>query len=133
MMILYLKSFNQGLKHCIVQKLPLQKFLMIFMITDSGESVILVMLDLSSVFDTVDHTILISRLESYVGLGGVVLSWFKSFLTKRRFSVFPPHSEIYLAVCLSHEHLKAQHTYSGYICMPRRSKNVFFSKCLIFN
>jgi len=53
------KSFNQGLKHCIVQKLPLQKFLMIFMITDSGESVILVMLDLSSVFDTVDHTILI--------------------------------------------------------------------------
>jgi len=77
MMILYLKSFNQGLKHCIVQKLPLQKFLMIFMITDSGESVILVMLDLSSAFDTVDHTILISRLESYVGLGGVVLSWFK--------------------------------------------------------
>ncbi len=41
---------------------------------DSRDSVILVMLDLSSAFDTVDHTILISRLESCVGLGGAVLS-----------------------------------------------------------
>lgn len=59
----------------------------ILMITDSGVSVILIMLDLSSAFDTVDHGILISRLESYVGLGGVVLNWFKSFLTNRTFSV----------------------------------------------
>ncbi len=57
------------------------------MATDSGDSVILVMLDLSSAFDTVDHEILISRLESFVGLGGAVLSWFKSFLTNRRFMV----------------------------------------------
>ncbi len=40
------------------------------MANDSGDSVILVMLDLSSAFDTVDHEILISRLESFVGLGG---------------------------------------------------------------
>lgn len=57
------------------------------MATDSGDSVILVMLDLSSAFDTVDHAILISRLESYVGLGGAVLNWFKSFLTNTNFSV----------------------------------------------
>lgn len=59
----------------------------VLMATDSGDSVILVMLDLSSAFDTVDHEILISRLESFVGLGGAVLSWFKSFLTNRRFMV----------------------------------------------
>ncbi len=56
------------------------------MTTDSGASV-LVMLDLSSAFDTVDHEILISRLASHVGLGGMFLNWFKSFLTNRRFVV----------------------------------------------
>lgn len=37
--------------------------------TDSGASVILVMQDLSSALDTVNHEILISRLPSYVSLG----------------------------------------------------------------
>ncbi len=58
------------------------------MTTDSGASAVLVMLVLSSAFHTVDHEILISRLASHVGLGGgVVLNWFKSFLTNRRYVV----------------------------------------------
>lgn len=55
------------------------------MATDSGDSVILVMLDLSSAFDTVDHEILISCLGVSCGSGGV--NWFKSFLTNITFSV----------------------------------------------
>ncbi len=57
----------------------------ILITTDSVASAVLVMLDLSSAFDTVCHEILISRLTSHVGQGG--LNWFKSFLTNRRFVV----------------------------------------------
>ncbi len=48
---------------------------------------ILVLLDLSAVFDTVDHKILISRLEHYAGVRGMALQWFKSYLTNRSFAV----------------------------------------------
>ncbi len=55
--------------------------------TDNGSAVALVLLDLSSAFDMVDHTILISRLENLVGIQDTVLKWFQSFLNNRKFSV----------------------------------------------
>ena len=44
---------------------------------------LLVILDLSSAFDTVDHTILLSRLGTQFGICESSLSWFKSYLSGR--------------------------------------------------
>lgn len=48
---------------------------------------LLALLDLSAAFDTVDHNILIDRLENWVGLTGPVLNWFRTYLTGREYFV----------------------------------------------
>ena len=47
---------------------------------DNGNCVILVLLDLSAAFDTVNHDLFLSRLEKRFGITGTVLNWFKSYL-----------------------------------------------------
>uniref|UniRef100_A0A8C6ML89 Reverse transcriptase domain-containing protein n=1 Tax=Nothobranchius furzeri TaxID=105023 RepID=A0A8C6ML89_NOTFU len=59
----------------------------ILLATDSGDFEVLVQLDLSAAFDTVDHSLLISRLAESVGIRGVALDCFKSYLAERSFCV----------------------------------------------
>uniref|UniRef100_A0A8C6Q3C2 Reverse transcriptase domain-containing protein n=1 Tax=Nothobranchius furzeri TaxID=105023 RepID=A0A8C6Q3C2_NOTFU len=59
----------------------------IILATDSGSHVALVMLDLSAAFDTVDHDILLSRLENLVGIKGSALDWFCSYFDNRSIRV----------------------------------------------
>ena len=45
--------------------------------------IILVVLDLSAAFDTIDHSILCRRLGLSFGIRGLVLAWFQSYLHGR--------------------------------------------------
>ena len=53
------------------------------MAKDKGQVTLLVLVDLTSAFDTVEHEILLDRLRSTVGLRGKVLSWFESYFEGR--------------------------------------------------
>ena len=50
---------------------------------DSGQITLLALFDVSSAFDTVDHSILLQRLSISFGLNGKPLEWLRSFLTVR--------------------------------------------------
>ncbi len=54
---------------------------------DRGSTAVLLMLDLSAAFDTIDHRILLNRLDYSFGIQGTAKKWFSSYLTERTQSV----------------------------------------------
>ena len=50
---------------------------------DKRHCVMLLLLDLSAAFDTVDHDILLTRLHSKYSISDIALEWFRSHLTNR--------------------------------------------------
>ena len=50
---------------------------------DKRVVVLLVLLDLSAAFDTIDHDVLIQRLQNRPGLSGYALQWVRTYLKCR--------------------------------------------------
>ena len=57
------------------------------MTVDLGQISVLCLLDLSADVDTVDHDLLLQRLERQFGLGGRVLQWVRLYLSGRTFRI----------------------------------------------
>ena len=55
--------------------------------TDGKKCVMLVLLDVSAAFDTIDHEVLLLRLEIDIGVCGSAVAWFRSYLSGRTQSV----------------------------------------------
>ena len=51
---------------------------------DMGNPTVLVSLDISAAFDSIDHQSLLNRMENYFGISGCVLNWIKSYLDHRK-------------------------------------------------
>ena len=71
----------------------------ILLAIDRQEEVVLVLLDFSATYDTVEHGIMLTRLASRYGFSDSVLKWFSSYLSNRTHCVkvqealSAPHNE----------------------------------------
>ena len=59
----------------------------ILMGMDKGKVAMLLLLDMSAAFDTIDHEIMLKRLSERCGIKGTALKWFSSYLSNRYQSV----------------------------------------------
>lgn len=92
-----LASFQSAYRSChSTETALLRVFNDILTAIDQQQEVVLVLLDLSSAFDTIDHEVLISRLNTRYGICGTALQWFRSYLTDRS-------QQVAIKDCLSHE------------------------------
>ncbi len=84
----YLDNFSSGFRAHHSTETALIKIINdVHFNTDSGKISVLVLLDLSAAFDNVVYNILLERLENWVGLSGMVLKWFRSYLEERSYYV----------------------------------------------
>ncbi len=94
--------------------------------SDQGSISLLVLLDLSAAFDTIDHDILIDRLHNYTGIQGQALRWFRSYLSYR-------YHFVYLNGEASQLSPVKYGVPQGSVLVPRVQGSRFFIICHIHN
>ncbi len=83
------EEFQSGFRPCHNTETALVQITNDFLLaSDQGCISLLVLLDLSAAFDTIDHDILIDRLQNYTGIQGQALRWFRSYLSDRYHFVY---------------------------------------------
>ena len=70
-------------KNCSTETLLVRIWNDLLVASDEKSANVVMMLDLSAAFDTVDHDLLLHILMKEIGLRGTVLKWFESFLKGR--------------------------------------------------
>ena len=55
----------------------------LYRIVDRKKAAVLISLDLSAAFDTIDHAILIQRMEKRFGISGKTLTWIRNYISGR--------------------------------------------------
>lgn len=55
----------------------------LLIVADTGHVSLLLLLDLTAVFDTVSHNVPLSHMETLFGIKGIQLPWFKSYFARK--------------------------------------------------
>ncbi|KAJ8353101.1 hypothetical protein AAFF_G00109100 [Aldrovandia affinis] len=83
-----LEKFQSGFKSNHSTETALTKIVNDLRLSVAANKVsVLILLDLSAAFDTIDHSILINRLENWVGLSECGVNWFRTYITERQFFI----------------------------------------------
>ncbi len=82
------EEFQSGFRPRHSTETALVKITNDLLASDQGCILLLVLLDLSAAFDTIDHGILIDQLQNYTGIQGQALRWFRSSLSDRYHFVY---------------------------------------------
>lgn len=64
----------------------------ILLMIDKRDNVVLLLLDLSAAFDTINHSLLLKKLHNMYGIRGTVEKWLDSYLSDRNFKVVVKNS-----------------------------------------
>ena len=89
------KNYAYMKNHC-TEHLLLKVVNDLYLAFDQSRPSVVIFLDLSAAFDTVDHDKLLDILEHDIGIVGIPLKWFKSFLKGRshKVKIGEEHSEL---------------------------------------